>query len=158
MSKINFIVEPGKQAVGVTRIFDAPRELVFKLYTDPNRIPQWWGPRNLTTTVEKMELRKGGIWRFVQRDPAGNTYAFNGVYHEVSSPERIVSTFEFEPIPGHVLLETVTFEESGGKTKLTGNYVYQSVEDRDGMVESGMESGESESYDRMEELLEKMVI
>jgi len=147
--------EPGKQDILITREFDAPRELVFKAYTDPNLISQWWGPRGVTTIVDKMEAKKGGMWRFVHK-AIDAEYAFNGVYHDVISPERIVQTFEFEPMAGHVLLETITFEDHGGKTKLISQSVFQSVEDRDGMLQSGMESGAAESNDRLDELLEKM--
>jgi uncharacterized protein YndB with AHSA1/START domain len=153
MAKTNVIAEPGKQEIIITRILDAPRDLVFKAYTDPNVIPQWWGPRDLTTVVDQMEVRPGGIWRFVHRDAEGNEYGFHGVYHDVVSPERIVSTFEFEGVPGHVLLATMTFEEQDGKTKLTDASVFQSVEDRDGMLQSGMEGGASESMDRLDEYL-----
>lgn len=156
MGKTNLLAEPGKQVIVVTRVFDAPRELVFKVCSDPNLIPQWWGPANLKTTVDRMEVRKGGIWRFIQRGPDGAEYAFNGVYHEVTPPERVINTFEFEPMPGHVILETVRFEELDGKTKLIGTYVYQSVEDRDGMLNSGMEGGESESHDRLAGLLREL--
>lgn len=155
MAKINLIAEPGKQEIIITSTLDAPRDLVFKAYTDPNAIPQWWGPRGLTTVVDQMDVRPGGIWRFVHRDAEGNEYGFHGVYHDVVSPERIVSTFEFEGMPGHVLLATMTFEEQDGKTKLTDASVFQSVEDRDGMLQSGMEGGASESMDRLEELLAK---
>jgi uncharacterized protein YndB with AHSA1/START domain len=147
------LAEPGKQEVVITRVFEAPRNLVFNAYTDPRLIPQWWGPRYLTTTVDKMDVRAGGMWRFVQLDAKGNEYAFHGVYHEVKAPERLVVTFEFEGMPGHVSLETETFEEFEGKTKWTGRSVFQSVEDRDGMLKSGMEEGASETMDRFAELL-----
>ena len=137
----------------ITREFDAPRELVFRAYTDPEAIPKWWGPRRLTTTVDRMDVRPGGGWRFVQRDAEGNEFAFHGVYHEVVPPERIVGTFEFEGMPGHVALETTTLEDLGGRTRLTTTTVFQTVEDRDGMVASGMEEGATESMDRLEELL-----
>ncbi len=153
MTKTDFVAEPGRQEVIITRVFDAPRELVFKTYTDPNLIPQWWGPKSLTTTVEKMDVRPGGVWRFVQRDAGGNEYAFNGVFHQIVPPERLVRTFEFEGMPGHVLLETVTLEDLDGKTKVTGRSVFQTVEDRDGMLESGMEGGAAETMDRLSELL-----
>lgn len=153
MNKMNLKAEPGKQEVVITRDFDAPRELVFKAFTDPKSIPQWWGPRAYATIVDKMEVRAGGLWRFINRDTAGNEYGFHGVYHSIEAPERLVYTFEFEGTPGHVLLETVTFEEQDGKTKITDRSVYQSVEDRDGMVQSGMESGSAETLDRLEELL-----
>jgi uncharacterized protein YndB with AHSA1/START domain len=149
------IAEPGKQEVIITRVFDASRELVFQGYTDPASIPQWWGPERLTTVVKKMDVRPGGIWRFVQHDPDGNEYAFHGVYHEVLSPSRIVSTFEFEGTPGHVVLDTVTFETFEGKTKLTGRSVFQTVEDRDEMLKEGMIEGASETMDRLAVLLSK---
>jgi len=158
MSKLNLIAVPGVQETIITHTFDAPPALVFKAMTDPTLIPQWWGPRNLTTTIDKLELRKGGIWRFVQRDAEGNTYAFNGVYHTIEAPERLVYTFEFEGMPGHVLLETAVFEEVDGKTKLTEQAVFQSVQDRDGMIQSGMESGAAEGHERLTELLQKIGI
>ncbi len=153
MSRMNLIAEPGKQEVVVTREFAAPRQLVFKVSMDPELIPQWWGPSRLTTTVDKMEVRPGGRWRYVQRDREGNVFAFHGVFHDIVAPERVVQTFEFEGEPGHVVLETTTFEEQGGKTLMTIQDVYQSVEDRDGMVSSGMEEGEAESLERLDSLL-----
>jgi uncharacterized protein YndB with AHSA1/START domain len=153
MGKITLVAEPGKHSLLMTRDFDAPRDLVFKAYTDPALVSQWWGPRGVTTIVDKMEVKKGGIWRYVQRDENGNEYGFNGVYHEVTAPTRLVYTFEFEPIAGHVLLETLTFEEHNGKTRITDSSIFQSVEDRDGMIQSGMESGAEETWDRFEELL-----
>lgn len=155
MTKLNVIAEPGNHAITMTRSFDAPRDLVFKTYTDPKLIPQWWGPSSVTTIVDQMDVKKGGVWRYIQRAADGNEYAFNGVYHEIVSPERVVYTFEFEGMPGHVLLETVTFEEQDGKTKLTDVSVFQSVADRDGMLSSGMEEGAVESMDRFAELLAK---
>lgn len=149
MNKTEFLIEPGKQELFITRWFDAPRELVFKAHTDPQAIPEWWGPAYLITTVEKLEPRAGGEWRFVQQDPQGNLHAFHGVYHEVRFPQRIVQTFEYEGAPGHVQLETLTLEEIGGRTKLTAHSVFQSVEARDGMVEAGMEGGFNEGMERL---------
>ena len=151
--------EPGKQEIVITREFDAPRELVFKACMDPELIPQWWGPRYLTTEVDRMDVRPGGQWRFINRDAQGNEYAFHGVYHEVLAPERVIDTFEFEGLPetGHVTLETIKLEElPGGRTRLTTQSVYQSLADRDAVLESGMESGLHETYERLEELLKKM--
>ncbi|HKF18474.1 MAG TPA: SRPBCC family protein [Candidatus Dormibacteraeota bacterium] len=153
MTKPDYTIEPGKQEIVMTRTFDAPRDLVFKTMTDPHLIPQWWGPRYLTTTVDEMDLRPGGRWRYVQRDPQGNEHAFHGVYHDIAAPERLVLTFEYEGVPGHVMLDTVTLEELDGKTRLTDQSVFQSVADRDGMVQSGMGSGATEMMDRLEELL-----
>jgi uncharacterized protein YndB with AHSA1/START domain len=157
IDRTKILAEPGKQEVIITREFDAPRKLVFKVYTDPNLIPQWWGPRRFTTVIDKMDVKQGGLWRFVQRSTAGNEYAFHGVIHEITSPERVVSTFEFEGMPGHISLDTVTLEESGGKTKFTTRSVFQTIEDRDGMIKSGMEEGVFETMDRLAELLEKLI-
>lgn len=150
--------EPGKQEIVITREFDAPRELVFKVVTDPELLPQWWGPRYLSTIVDKMDVRPGGQWRFLNRDAQGNEYAFHGVYHEVLAPERIIDTFEFEGLPemGHVTLETLRLVElPGGRTRLITQSVFQSVIDRDAALQSGMESGINDSYDRLSDILEK---
>jgi uncharacterized protein YndB with AHSA1/START domain len=155
MSGMNLIAEAGKQEIILTRVFDSPRELVFKVYTDPDLIPQWWGPRRLTTRVDRMEVRPGGVWRYIQHDAGGNEYAFHGVYHTVAPSDRHAFTFEFEGMPRHVLLETVIFEEQNGMTILTDRSVFQSVEDRDGMLNSGMEGGAAETMDRLVELLAK---
>ena len=105
----------GKQEVFITREFDAPRGLVFKAYIDPALYVQWLGPHGFTTKLDKFEPTSGGRWRYVQTDPQGNQFGFHGVYHEVLDPSRIIDTFEFEglPEPGHVILETVRFDENG---------------------------------------------
>lgn len=156
MSKTEFIAEPGKQEIIVRRVFNAPRDLVFKTYLDPKLRSEWWGPRNLTTNVEMIETRPGGRWRIVQRDTQGNEFAFHGVYHDVVPPERIIETFEWEGMPGHVNFNTSTLEEVGGKTTVTNRIVFQSVEDRDGMLGSGMHQGMEEGFDRFDELLERL--
>ena len=156
MKKINFKAEPGKQEVVITRRFDTSREYLFDAFTDPRLIIQWWGPEALTTLIDKLDPVPGGLWRFIQSDSAGKIYAFHGVYHEVACPERLVYTFEFEGMPGHAALETVTFEAQNGQTLLTDKSVYQSVEDRDGMVASGMEKGSIESMQRLAELLVRL--
>ena len=139
--------------VTLTRTFDAPRELVYKIITDPKLVPQWWGPRNLTTVVDKMDVKPGGAWRFIQRDPGGNEYGFNGEYREIVPNERVVQTFEFEPMPGHIIVETMTLTDQNGKTLLTAVSQFASIQDLEGMVASGMEGGANEGYDRLEELL-----
>lgn len=153
MAKTSLVADPGKREVVITRSFRAPRARVFAAYTDPDLVPQWWGPRRLTTTVDKMHVKPGGAWRFVQHDSTGGEYAFNGVYREVVSPERLVYTFEYEGMPGRVILETVTLEENDGQTKVTDAVAFQTVEDRDGMLASGMEEGVTESMDRFAELV-----
>jgi len=155
-AKTEYVIEPGKQELMITRVFDAPRELVFKAFTDPKLVSQWLGPREYSTTVEKMEARPGGSWRFIQRNEKGDEFAFHGVHHDVVAPERIVATFEFEGVPGHVLLQTVTFEPLGQKTRLAEQLLFQSVADRDGMVASGMQRGSDDSMDRMAEILQDL--
>ena len=149
------IAKPGEREVIITRVFDAPRDVVFRACTDPKLIPQWWGPARYTTKVDKMDVRPSGTWRFIQTDSEGNEFGFNGTYGEIVPPERYSYTFEFEPMPGHILHDTVTFEDEGGKTKMTIHSVFQSVEDRDGMLNSGMESGLTESHDRFEQVLRR---
>ncbi len=152
--KATVIAEPGQYEIMMSRVFDAPRDLVFKVMTDPRHIPQWWGRKNHTTLVDQMDVRAGGMWRYIERDEQGNEFAFHGVYHAITAPERVVDTFEFEGMPGHVMLETLTLEAQGdGKTRLTVSSVFQSIADRDGMLNSGMAEGANESYDRLEELL-----
>ena len=151
--------EPGKQEVFITREFDAPRELVFKAYTDANLYVQWLGPRDLSMKLETFEPTSGGSWRYIHTDQHGNEFGFHGVNHEVLAPERIIGTFEFEGLPeaGHVVLETVRFEElPGSRTRVTTQSVFQSVGDRDGMIQSGMERGVLDSHERLDELLEKI--
>jgi uncharacterized protein YndB with AHSA1/START domain len=140
----------------MSRTFNAPRALLFKLYTDPKHIAQFFGPRKYENIVDRMEVRVGGTWRFVQRDGEGKEFAFSGVYKEIDSPKRLVYTFEFEGMPGHVILETLTFDEINGKTILTANALFQNKEDLDGMLNSGMESGAEETWDRLAELLERV--
>ncbi len=137
------------------RVFDAPRERVFEAFTDPELIPEWWGPRNVTTTVDKMDVRPGGDWRFVCQSSDGNTDGFRGTYREITPPERVVQTFEWEGMPGHVIVETATFEDLGERTKVTNVSLFHTTEERDGMLAAGMEGGLTESYERLDELLEK---
>jgi uncharacterized protein YndB with AHSA1/START domain len=147
-------IAPIQREMIMTWNFNAPPELIFKAYIDPNLIPQWWGSKILTTTVIEADVRPGGIWRFVQRDSDGNEYIFNGIYHEIVPPKRLVYTFEFEGMPGHVIIETVTFEkEHGNKTKLTSKSFFQSVEDRDIMLNLRVGGGVAARMDRLAELL-----
>ena len=154
MSKNNLVVDHEERAFTMSRVFDAPRELVWKVCTDPELLPKWWGPRGITTIVDKMEVKVGGVWRYIQKDAEGNEYGFNGVFKEVRAPERLAYTFEFEPMAGHVSTETITFEElPDGKTKITSRTTFDTLEDLEGMLQSGMEGGAVETWDRLEELL-----
>lgn len=159
MNTAQITAEPGKQEMVITREFDAPRELVFRAFTDPDLYVQWIGPRTLTTKLEIFEPHKGGSWRYIQRDQGGNEYGFHGVNHDVTPPERIIQTFEYEGLPetGHVILQKATLEVlSGNRTKFIGQSVFLSVEDRDGMLQSDMEEGMNDSFSRLDELLERL--
>ena len=156
-NKTEIIAEPGKQELFIKREFDAPRELVFKAHIDPDIYVKWCGPRDLTMTIEKWEPYAGGSYKFTH-ERNGQKFAFLGVNHEVVEPERIIGTFEFDglPEPGHVLLGTTRFEElPGGRTRLVHQSLFQSVEDRDGMIASGMEHGVNDGYEKLDEFLEK---
>ncbi|HEX3102047.1 MAG TPA: SRPBCC family protein [Pyrinomonadaceae bacterium] len=154
-NKTEIIAEEGKQELFIIREFEAPRELVFRAYTEAELYEQWVGPNDLTMTIEKMDAFDGGSYRFLhERD--GHVYAFHGVYHEILAPERIIGTFEFDGLPekGHVIMGTTKFEDlGGGRSRLVHQSVFQSVNDRDGMVQSGMERGVSEGYDKLDGLL-----
>jgi uncharacterized protein YndB with AHSA1/START domain len=156
MANTEIIADPGVPQILITREFDAPRELVFRAHVDPELLVQWLGPRRLTMTIDHLDARHGGTWRYTNTDTDGTEYAFHGVYHGTPSPDGIVQTFEYEGTPGSVSLQTATFEEHGGKTLLRQNAVFQSVEDRDRMVESGMEEGINEGMERLDELLARL--
>ena len=147
------ITTPTNREIKIERIFEAPRDRVFAAMTNPELIPQWWGPRGNTTEVDVMDVKPGGSWRFVSHDCDGNEQAFRGTYREVSPPERIVQTFEWEGMPGYVSVETATLEDLGDRTKLTTVSIFHTNEERDGMLHSGMERGMNETYERLDELL-----
>jgi uncharacterized protein YndB with AHSA1/START domain len=151
-----FSAEPGTSQVITSRLLSAPPEKVYKAFTDPALIVQWWGPRRLETIIDEYEPRRGGCWRFIHKDDEGNEYGFNGVIHELLHNERVTQTFEFEGMPGHVVLEQLTLTPEGDGTRVQTVSAFASVEDRDGMVDSGMEGGLTESYDRLEELTKDM--
>lgn len=153
MSLTTITAGPGRQEIVLSHVFDAPRELVFATANDPGLLPRWWGPEQLEMTVVHLDLRPGGAWRFVHRQPDGAEFGFRGVHHDVVSPERVIRTSEFEGAPGHVCLETAVYEDLGGKTRLTTTSIYQSVEDRDAMLASGMQRGARQNMRRLEALI-----
>lgn len=147
--------ESGKQEILITREFEAPRELVFKAYTDPELLKLWLGPKGYEMHVDKFNARSGGEYRYIHTGKEGEEYAFRGVFHEIAEPEVIVQTFEFEGAKGHVSLEKATFEAlPGNRTRVTGLSVFQSVADRDMMLRSNMETGVREGYERLDDLIE----
>lgn len=158
-NKTTVTAEPGKQEVFITREFDAPRELVFKAHTDPDLYVQWLGPRGYEMVLETFEPHSGGRYRYTHKDPQGNEYGFHGVFHEISEA-LMIQTFEFEGLPerGHVTLDTMRLEKlPGNRTRITVQSVFQSVADRDGMIQSGMERGVREGYERLDERLAALI-
>jgi len=150
--------EPGKQELFITREFDAPRELLFKAHTDPDLYVQWVGPNDLAMTIDKWDCREGGSYKFTH-ERGGHKYSFFGVNHEVLAPERIIGTFEFDGLPerGHVIMGKTTFEDlPGGRSRIVHQSVFFSVGDRDGMVQSGMERGVVDGYNKLDNILARL--
>jgi uncharacterized protein YndB with AHSA1/START domain len=135
-----------------SRVFEAPRRLVFEAHAKPEHVRRWWGPHGSVTTCE-LDFRPGGKWRFVVRTAGGKEVAFYGEYREIVPPERFVWTFGFDGMPGPPGLETYTFTEADGKTTLIAVGHFDSIESRDAAIQSGMEKGAAETWDRLEELL-----
>lgn len=140
----------------MTRIFDAPRDLVFEAHTSCEHLTNWWGPRKYEFASCDVDFREGGKWRMVHRGPDGDEHAFRGEYREIVPPERIVWTFEYEGFPSQISVETLTLEEHDGKTTLTATSVYDTVEQRDGMLQSGMTEGATETFERLDEYIETL--
>jgi uncharacterized protein YndB with AHSA1/START domain len=153
------VATPGRQDFFIEREFDAPRDLVFRAFSEPELLLQWLGPDNLKMEIDKFDNRSGGSYRFVHIDEQGNRYGFNGVIHEVAAPERVIRTFEFEGLPerGHVSMEIAEFQiVTSDRTKLKIQSIFKSVADRDGMIASGMEGGMNQSYIKLDVLLNKL--
>jgi uncharacterized protein YndB with AHSA1/START domain len=147
---------PSDRQIMLTREFEAPRELVFLAMSKPEHLAHWWGQAGSSLAVCELDFRPGGLWRFVERDTAGSEWGFRGEIREIVPPEKIVQTFEFDGVPGHVSVETLRLEDLGGRTRLTVTSEFDSVEDRDGMLQSGMEKGAGESYDRLAAYLQTL--
>ena len=156
MAKTEITAVSGMPQIVITREFNASPEFLFRAHTDPELLVQWMGPRDLAMKVERLEPRHGGTYRYIHEDRDGNEFAFRGVFHGTPSPEGITQTFEFEGAPGNVALESMTFEQRGGKTLIRATSTYQSIDVRDMVIESGMESGVIEGYERLDELAEKI--
>jgi uncharacterized protein YndB with AHSA1/START domain len=156
MSKTQIDAPAGVPFVDITREFDAPLELVRRAWTDPDLVKQWLGPRKYEMVIEQWDARAGGGYRYVHRDDAGNEFGFHGVFHS-NDPDNMVQTFEFEGMPGHVSLDRLQLEDiGGGRTRSHIQPDFQSLEDRDGMVQAGMGDGVTEGFERLDELLAKM--
>ncbi len=157
--KTQIIAEPGKQEIFIIREFDAPRELVYRAFSEAELIANWMGPKDLKTKIEKLDNRSHGSWRFIHTRRDGFEFAFNGTIHEVCAPERIIRTFEFEGLPekGHVSLEFLTLEAlPDNRTKITIHAIFKTLMDRDGMIQSDMERGVQEGHERLDEILKTL--
>jgi uncharacterized protein YndB with AHSA1/START domain len=155
MSKTTITAPAGVPFVDIEREFDAPAALVHRAYLDPELVTQWLGPRKYEMVLDKWDARSGGQYRYVHRNADGE-FAFHGVFHSMDM-DNMVQTFEFEGVPGHVSLDQLVIEDlGGGRSRIKSHSVFQSVADRDGMVEAGMGDGVNEGYDRLDELLLKL--
>jgi uncharacterized protein YndB with AHSA1/START domain len=158
VSKPNVEITREDRAFVMTMVFDAPREIVWRVYTNPAAIPRWWGPRRLTTAVDKMDVRVGGQWRYIQTDAGGTQYAFHGAYLVVDAPNLLVSTFEFEGMPGHVMTDHVTFRDlPDGRTQIIARSSVESHEAIEALVQPGMEEGALETWERFGETLQAVI-
>ncbi len=146
------VATPTDREIVLTRVFDAPRNLVFDAWTKPELLKRWFGPRGWSLVVCEVDLKVGGAWRFVLRGPDGTDMGMRGVYREIVPPERLVHTESFDDYPGESLVTGVLVEHDG-KTTLTGTILYPSQEIRDAVINSGMEHGAAESYDKLAEYL-----
>lgn len=144
--------QPGSPFIEVVRDFDAPPARLFRAYTDPELVTRWLGPRDVEMRLVEYDARPGGTYRYVHRDTEGDEHVFHGVFHTVSPGERIIQTFEYEGTPGVVSLDSATFEDLGGRTRLWTRSVFPTVEARDAMIAGGMERGVVDSMDRLGEL------
>lgn len=151
MADGTFTAEPGSLQITSTFVFDAPRDKVFAAYTDAKLTADWWGPEGSDLAVETMDVETGGSWRYVVG--LDQTFNFRGVYHEVVASEKLVFTWQYEDAPT-VIMQTVTFEDAAdGTTKVTDVGVFQSVEDRDGMLKMGMGEGSVPAFERLAKLI-----
>lgn len=143
---------PSDREIRIERIFNAPRERVWRAMTDPKLLAQWWGRGN-RLVIERLEVQRGGHWRFVEHAPDG-VHGFEGRFREVTPPQRLIQTFEWDGMPGYVAVNTTLFEDLGGKrTRLVTVTLFHTTEERDGMLKSGMEVGLSQSYAALDKLL-----
>jgi uncharacterized protein YndB with AHSA1/START domain len=155
MTKTQITAPEGVPFIDMEREFDAPRELVHRAYLEPELVTQWLGPRKYAMVIDKWDARSGGEYRYVHGDETGQ-YAFHGVFHSMDI-DNMVQTFEFEGAPGHVSLDALAIEDiGGGRSRIKSHSVFQSVADRDAMVEAGMSEGVDDGYDRLDELLAKL--
>jgi uncharacterized protein YndB with AHSA1/START domain len=149
------VTKPTDREIRIERIFNAPRDRVWQAMTDPELVAEWWGRGN-KLVIEKLEVKRGGHWRFVEHSAEG-VHGFEGRFREVTPPERVVQTFEWDGMPGYVIINTMTLEDIGDdRTRMVTTSLFHSTEERDGMLQSGMEGGMNQSYEALDRLLARM--
>jgi uncharacterized protein YndB with AHSA1/START domain len=148
------VTTPTDRSIHVERVFNAPRDRVWRAFTEPELVAQWWGRGN-KLVIERMEVERGGHWRYVEHGPDGE-HGFEGRYREVTPQDRLAMTFEWDGMPGHVAIETITFEDLGDRTKVVNTTLFHTTGERNGMIQSGMETGMNQSFEALDRLLEKM--
>ena len=153
MAETKITAPAGLPYVDIERELAAPRRLVYRAYTEPELIKQWLGPRRLEMEIERWDEHG---YRYIHRDPQGNAFGFRGAFHGPMTIDGGTQTFEFEGVPGHISMDTLVLEDHGDRTIVRTHSVFQSVEDRDGMVAAGMASGVTEGFERLDEVLEKL--
>lgn len=155
-NKLNLVAPVDTLAMEFTREFDAPVATLFRTHADQELFKQWIGPRGLPMAIEHWDFRTGGGYRYIHTDEAGS-YAFNGTFHKVRPGELIVQTFEFEGAPDSVNIEYLWFDDlDGGRSRLRGRSICPTLQARDGLLESGMEGGMTEGYEKLDELLVRL--
>lgn len=149
------VTTPTDREIHIARIFDASRDRVWRAFTEPDLLAQWWGRGN-KLVIERLELKQGGRWRFVEHGPDG-VHGFGGAFREVTPQDRMVWTFEWDGVPGYVSVDAVIFEDLGdGRTKVISKALFFTPEERDGMLQSGMEQGLNQSYAALDAVLARM--
>jgi len=146
------VTTPRDREIRIERIFNASRDRVWNAMTDPELVAEWWGRGN-KLVIEKLEVKRGGHWRFVEHSAEG-VHGFEGRFREVTPPERVVQTFEWDGMPGYVIVNTMTLEDLGDdRTRMVTTSLFHTTEERDGFLQSGMEGGMNQSYEALDRVL-----
>ncbi len=148
------VTTPGDRDIRIERIFDASRDRVWRSFTEPVLVAQWWA-RGHDMDIDRMEVRHGGHWRYIEHAPGGEQ-GFEGRFREVTPPQRLVRTFEWDGMPGHVMVQTDTFEDLGERTRVVTACLFHTALERDCVLDSGMEEGMDRSYGALDELLARL--
>jgi uncharacterized protein YndB with AHSA1/START domain len=158
MSRTIIDAPAGVPFIDVTREFDAPRDLVWRAWTEPELLKQWLGPGRYEMIIDEYDVRDGGRWRYIHRAEDGSEHGFHGVFHGTPSPDGFLQTFEYEGAPGHVSMDRLTLEARGDHTVARTHSTFESVEARNAMIENGMAEGMNEGFDRLDALLGRLAV